>query len=55
MPRPITGFTALSTGFRGIAKGTYYLESGAIDAARTTSASNLKYVGGIDRVPLLIQ
>jgi outer membrane protein assembly factor BamB len=52
---PITGYPCLDAEFRGIAPGTYYLEGGAVDAAWTTSASNLVYVGTVDRETLVVQ
>jgi outer membrane protein assembly factor BamB len=51
----ILGYPVLSAGFSGIAVGTYYLEGGAVDATQTTSASNLVYIGTVDREALVVQ
>jgi hypothetical protein len=52
---PIPGYPCLDAEFRGIATGTYYLEGGAVDATRTTSADNLIYCGTVDRETLAVQ
>jgi hypothetical protein len=52
---PILGYPVLNAGFSGIAPGTYYFEGGAVDATQTTSASNLVYIGTVDREELVVQ
>ena len=44
---PILGYLAIAAGFSGIAPGTYVLEGGAVNATKTTSASNPVYFGAI--------
>ena len=52
---PIPGYPALTANFSGIATGTYYLEGGAVDATKTTSAENLVYFGTVDRESLTVR
>ena len=52
---PIRDYQALSANFSGIATGTYYLEGGAVDMTKTTSASNLVYFGTVDREELKVR
>jgi uncharacterized repeat protein (TIGR03803 family) len=52
---PIMGYPALTANFSAIPTGTYELEGGAVDATRTTSASNLVYFGGVDREELTVR
>ncbi|MEI6632745.1 MAG: hypothetical protein WCP22_02880 [Chlamydiota bacterium] len=51
---PILGYPALTANFSGIAAGTYVIEGGAVDATKTTSASNLVYFGTVDQDALTV-
>ena len=51
----ITNIPLLAMPFKGIPTGTYILEGGAVDATKTTSVNNLKYVGTVDRETLIVQ
>ncbi|MDD5556820.1 MAG: PQQ-binding-like beta-propeller repeat protein [bacterium] len=53
--QPILGYPVLEAGFSGITPGPYFLEGGAVDMTRTTSASNLVYYGTVDREELTVQ
>ena len=52
---PITNIPILAMPFKGIPTGTYILEGGAVDATKTTSVTDLKYVGTVDRETLIVQ
>jgi hypothetical protein len=52
---PLANSPIAASSFAGIAPGTYHLEGGAVDAAQKTSASNLVYVGAVDREALTVQ
>jgi hypothetical protein len=52
---PITNYPIAEANFGGIAPGVYYLEGGAVDATKTTSAANLVYIGAVDREALTVQ
>ncbi|MEI6632746.1 MAG: YncE family protein [Chlamydiota bacterium] len=51
----IPNYPALTADFSGIIPGTYVLEGGAVDATKTTSASNLIYFGRVDRETLTVR
>lgn len=53
--KAIYNYLALAANFSALAKGTYYLEGGAVDATQTTSVNNLVYVDGVDRETLTVQ
>ncbi len=48
---PISDYPIFDTQFRGMPKGTYYLEGGAIDPVKTTDIRNPVYIGNVDRNP----
>jgi uncharacterized repeat protein (TIGR03803 family) len=51
---PISDYPIFDTQFRGMPKGTYYLEGGAIDPVKTTDLSNPVYIGNVDSEILTI-
>ena len=51
---PISDYPIFDTQFRGMPKGTYYLEGGAIDPVKTTDIRNPVYIGNVDKEILTI-
>lgn len=50
----IDGYPIAEADFAGVAQGTYRLEGGAVDAAKTASVDNLIYLGGVDAETLVV-
>ncbi|MEI6634219.1 MAG: C1 family peptidase [Chlamydiota bacterium] len=52
---PMTNLPLLALPFKDLPTGTYILQGGAVDATKTTSVDDLKYVGSVDTEMLLIE